>query len=161
MLQLCPAQRLRLQMGMREVTAAAGRPRRHAVQSKPAEFDGAKAYDFTAKLVSFGPRPPATDAIHKTQDYIISQLKSFGCAVDEDNFNSQTPIGNVAMKNIIAKIPGTGQGIILRADALRHVASRWLCGRGGRRIFHWIDAGDCAQSLRRPEAAQLRLARVS
>jgi len=76
-------------------------------------FDGAKAYDFTAKLVAFGPRPPASDAIRRTQDYIESQLKSFGCAVDTDDFNAQTPIGTLAMKNIVAKIPGTGQGIIL------------------------------------------------
>jgi len=76
-------------------------------------FDGAKAYDFTAKLVAFGPRPPASDAIRKTQDYIESQLKGFGCAVDTDSFQAQTPIGTLAMKNIIAKIPGTGQGIIL------------------------------------------------
>jgi hypothetical protein len=81
--------------------------------SQTGGFDGAAAYDFTAKLVSFGPRPPGSDAIHKTQDYIESQLKSFGCAVDEDAFNAQTPMGTLAMKNIIAKIPGTGQGIIL------------------------------------------------
>jgi glutaminyl-peptide cyclotransferase len=76
-------------------------------------FDGAAAYDFTAKLVSFGPRPPGSDAIRKTQDYIATQLRSFGCAVEVDAFNAQTPIGNLAMKNIVAKIPGTGQGIIL------------------------------------------------
>jgi glutaminyl-peptide cyclotransferase len=76
-------------------------------------FDGAQAYDYVAKLVAFGPRPPATDAIHRTQDYIRAQLKSFGCAVDEDDFHSQTPIGQVEMRNIIAKIPGDGPGIIL------------------------------------------------
>ena len=76
-------------------------------------FDGAQAYEYVAKQVAFGPRPPATDAIHRTQDYIRTQLKSFGCAVDEDDFHSQTPIGQVEMRNIIAKIPGEGQGIIL------------------------------------------------
>lgn len=76
-------------------------------------FDGAKAYDQVAKLVSFGPHPPASDAIHAVQKYIHGQLTSFGCTVDEDDFNAQTPIGTLAMKNIIAKIPGTGQGIIL------------------------------------------------
>jgi len=81
--------------------------------SQTGGFDGAAAYDFTAKLVAFGPRPPASDAIRKTQDYIRTQLKSFGCAVDEDNFNAQTPIGNLAMDDIVAKIPGTGPGIIL------------------------------------------------
>jgi len=81
--------------------------------SKTAGFDGAKAYEQVAKLVSFGPHPPASDAIHRTQDYIHSQLTGFGCVVDEDAFNAQTPIGSVAMKNIVAKVPGTGPGIIL------------------------------------------------
>ena len=76
-------------------------------------FDGARAYDQVAKLVAFGPHPPATDAIHAVQNYIHSQLQSFGCAFDDDDFNAQTGIGNLAMKNIVAKIPGTGQGIIL------------------------------------------------
>lgn len=81
--------------------------------SQTGGFDGAKAYAQVAKLVSFGPRPPASDAIHRTQAYIESQLQGFGCAVDEDNFNASTPIGNLAMKNIMAKVPGTGPGIIL------------------------------------------------
>jgi glutaminyl-peptide cyclotransferase len=81
--------------------------------SQTGGFDGARAFQQVAKIVGFGPRPPASDAIHRTQDYIHSQLTGFGCAVDEDSFNAQTPIGTVAMKNIIAKVPGTGQGIIL------------------------------------------------
>ena len=76
-------------------------------------FDGAKAYEFTAKVVGFGPRPPESDALHKTQDYIRSQLQGFGCAVDEDDFHASTPIGSLAMKNIIAKTQGEGKGIIL------------------------------------------------
>jgi len=81
--------------------------------SQTGGFDGAQAYDYVAKLVNFGPRPPSSDAIHRTQDYIHAQLQGFGCTVDEDAFQSQTPIGDVSMKNIIAKIPGSGQGIIL------------------------------------------------
>jgi hypothetical protein len=76
-------------------------------------FDGARAYANVAKLVSFGPRPPASDAIHQSQDYIVAQLKSYGCEVDTDDFHSGTPVGDVTMKNIVAKAPGTGQGIIL------------------------------------------------
>ncbi|MGC2268471.1 MAG: hypothetical protein WA608_16905, partial [Candidatus Acidiferrales bacterium] len=34
-------------------------------------FDGAKAYEHVAKIVSFGPRPPASEALHQTQDYIL------------------------------------------------------------------------------------------
>ena len=76
-------------------------------------FDGTKAYEHVAKLVSFGPRPPASEGIHRSQEYVISQLKSFGCEIDQDDFHASTPKGDVQMKNIIAKAPGTGQGIIL------------------------------------------------
>jgi Peptidase family M28 len=81
--------------------------------SQTGGFDGQKAYDYTAKLVSFGPRPPGSDAIHRTQAYIISELKGFGCNVDADDFHAPTPVGDLLMKNIVAKIPGTGRGIIL------------------------------------------------
>jgi glutaminyl-peptide cyclotransferase len=81
--------------------------------SQTGGFDGAKAYEHVAKIVSFGPRPPASTGIHEVQDYIREQLKSYGCTVGEDDFHASTPVGEVAMKNIIAKAPGTGQGIIL------------------------------------------------
>jgi glutaminyl-peptide cyclotransferase len=76
-------------------------------------FDGARAYEHVATLVSFGPRPPASEGIRRSQDYIISQLKTFGCEIDQDDFHASTPKGDVQMKNIMAKAPGTGQGIIL------------------------------------------------
>jgi glutaminyl-peptide cyclotransferase len=81
--------------------------------SQTGGFDGAKAYSYVAKLVGFGPHPPDTPAIREVQSYIRSQLKSFGCPVDVDDFHAQTPVGTLAMENIVAKIPGTGPGIIL------------------------------------------------
>jgi glutaminyl-peptide cyclotransferase len=104
-------------------TAAANSSAQNAPTIKPPDmappadqtggFDGGKAYGHVAKIVSFGPRPPASDGIHQVQDYIISQVKASGCEVDQDDFHASTPVGDVAMKNIIAKAPGTGQGIIL------------------------------------------------
>jgi glutaminyl-peptide cyclotransferase len=76
-------------------------------------FDGAKAYEHVAKLVSLGPRPPASEALHHSQDYIIAQLKAAGCDVNQDDFHAATPKGDIVMKNIIGTAPGTGQGIIL------------------------------------------------
>ncbi|MDE3169917.1 MAG: M28 family peptidase [Acidobacteriota bacterium] len=76
-------------------------------------FDGAKAYSYVEKLVSFGPHPPDTPAIRNVQSYIRDRLKGFGCRVDVDDFHAQTPIGTLAMENIVAKIPGTGPGVIL------------------------------------------------
>jgi glutaminyl-peptide cyclotransferase len=66
-----------------------------------------------AKLVGFGPHPPDTAAIRAVQKYIREQLQGFGCAVEADDFHAETPIGSLAMENIVAKIPGMGQGVIL------------------------------------------------
>src|ERR1700693_533231 len=71
--------------------------------SQTGGFDGAKAYEHVAKIVSFGPRPPASEGIHQVQDYFREQLKSYGCTVGEDDFHASTPVGEVAMKNILAK----------------------------------------------------------
>ena len=108
------------------MSAAASVPPRVTNDAPPPEktggFDGQKAFEYVAKQVSFGPRPSGSQALARTQDYILAQLKSFGCTVDTDDFNSDTPIGRVPMKNIIVKIPGERPGIILLAthyDTLR------------------------------------------
>jgi hypothetical protein len=76
-------------------------------------FDGKLAYPLVAKQVSFGPRPSGSPAIAQLQDYLQSELKSYGCAVETDSFSSDTPAGRLPMKNILVKIPGEKPGIIL------------------------------------------------
>jgi len=76
-------------------------------------FDGKRAYDQVAKQVSFGPRPPGSPAIAKLQDYLETELRSYGCTVETDSFSADTPIGRVPMKNLLVKIPGKKPGIIL------------------------------------------------
>lgn len=76
-------------------------------------FDGKRALEFVAKQVALGPRPSGSEAIAKTQEYILSQLKSFGCTTDVDSFSADTPVGRLAMKNIVAKIPGEDASIIM------------------------------------------------
>jgi hypothetical protein len=78
-------------------------------------FDGGKAYAHVERLVGIGPRPPGTDGIHRAQDYLRTQLRDFGCPVEEDDFHASTPIGSVAMKNILVKIPGGSPNVILLA----------------------------------------------
>jgi glutaminyl-peptide cyclotransferase len=74
---------------------------------KPAAFSGKSALAFTARAVSFGPRPPGSPAIRKLQDYITGQLRLFHCEVTIDPFTARTPAGPVGMKNIIAHFRGT------------------------------------------------------
>jgi glutaminyl-peptide cyclotransferase len=76
-------------------------------------FDGTRAYQHVRHLVEIGARPPASDGIHRAQTYIIGQLKGFGCPVEEHDFHASTELGDVAMKNIVVKLPGTSSGIIL------------------------------------------------
>jgi glutaminyl-peptide cyclotransferase len=77
-------------------------------------FDGGRAYKHVEQLVAIGPHPAGSDGIHRAQEYIIGQLKSFGCPVEEQNFTApSTPYGDVAMKNILVKIPSTNRNMII------------------------------------------------
>jgi len=103
--------------------------------TQTAGFDGARAWDYLVKQVGFGSRPPGSPAIAKTQDYIKSQLAAFGCTEEDDDFTAQTPLGSIHMKNIVAKIPGTGRDIILLITHYDTV-----------RVEHFVGANDSASS---------------
>ena len=75
--------------------------------------DGKRAFAHVAKQVGFGPHPSGSQAIAKVQDYLIGELKSYGCTVETDAFSSDTPIGRISMKNLLVKIPGEKPGVIL------------------------------------------------
>src|SRR5947209_5079734 len=76
-------------------------------------FDGARAHEHVRRLVEIGPRPPDSDGIHRAQAYIIGRLKSYGCPVEEQDFHASTELGDLAMKNVVVKLPGTSSGIVL------------------------------------------------
>jgi len=99
---------------MSAVTVA---PPQAADEAPPPEktggFDGKRAYAQVAKQVSFGPRPSGSPAIAKTQEYILAELKSYGCTAEVDSFSADTPAGRLPMKNILVKIPGEKPGVIL------------------------------------------------
>ena len=102
------------------VSAAAKAPEQMPDEDTPAPektdgFDGKRAFADVAKQVDFGPHPAGSQAIAQVQEYILSQLSSAGCSTDVDAFTAQTPVGEVAMKNIVAKIPGKRPGIIMLA----------------------------------------------
>jgi glutaminyl-peptide cyclotransferase len=82
---------------------------------KTGGFDGKRAFAQVAKQLSFGPRPSGSPAIAQLQEYMLSELKSYGCLVETDSFGSDTPIGRVPMKNILVKIPGESPAIIVLA----------------------------------------------
>ena len=92
-------------------------PERAAAAAPPASstggFDGQRAYQYVADIVAIGPHSAGTDGSHRAQAYIVGKLKSFGCPVDQEDFHTPSPIGTVAMENIVAKIPGASPDIVL------------------------------------------------
>jgi glutaminyl-peptide cyclotransferase len=96
-----------------QAAKAAAPPAPAPPASQTGGFDGARAWTYLEKIVSFGPRPPATPNIRNEQAWLVSQLHSFGCQVSVDNFQAQTGVGKLAMQNIVAKIPGSDPGIVL------------------------------------------------
>jgi glutaminyl-peptide cyclotransferase len=80
---------------------------------KTGGFDGQRAYKQVEKQLSFGPRPAGSPALGKMQDYLETELKSYGCSVETDAFSADTPAGRLPMKNFLVKIQGENPGIIL------------------------------------------------
>lgn len=70
------------------------------------EFSGEKAFAHVQRLVDLGPRPPGSDAIEKSRDYIDNQLRLSGWQVTRQSFTDSTPRGKVGFVNLIARFPG-------------------------------------------------------
>ena len=79
-------------------------------------FDGARAYQHVEQLVAIGPRSAGSEGIRRAQEYIVGQLKGFGCQIEEQDFHASTPVGDVAMKNIVGKVPSTNPNTIIFAS---------------------------------------------
>lgn len=80
---------------------------------KANELDARRAYDHVKRLVEMGPHPSGSEAIKKAQDYIESELRSYGLKVTEDVFTATTPRGPLPMKNIIAELRGDKPDIVM------------------------------------------------
>src|SRR5205823_12248795 len=57
------------------------------------EVSGDKALAHVQRLVDLGPRPPGSEAIEKSRDYIENQLRLVGWQVTRQAFTDDTPRG--------------------------------------------------------------------
>ena len=87
-----------------------------AAQSKATSVDGSLAYSHVEKLVGFGPRPPGSPAIAKSQAYITDVLKKLGLKVEHQDFLASTPNGPLSMKNIVGKTSQSGRPVVILAS---------------------------------------------
>jgi glutaminyl-peptide cyclotransferase len=97
--------------------AAPSQPVAPAADSAPPEsgslpqIDSKRAFQYIKDVVAFGPRPIGSDNHKKLENYITSHLK--GDLVEDDAFTADTLEGKFPVRNIIAKYPGTKDGIIV------------------------------------------------
>ena len=80
----------------------------------PPAFDSTRAMQYVREIVALGPRPVGSANHKKVESFITSQLK--GDAVEDDVFTADTPEGKFPVRNIVAKFPGTRDGIIIIAS---------------------------------------------
>ncbi len=80
----------------------------------PPAFNSARAMQYVKEIVAFGPRPIGSANHKKVEEYIHAHLK--GDVVEDDAFTINTTEGTFPVRNIIAKYPGTRDGIIVIAS---------------------------------------------
>ena len=68
---------------------------------------------YTEEIVAFGARPIGSANHKKLEEYILGHLK--GDEVTDDSFVADTVEGKFPVRNLIAKYPGTKDGIIVIA----------------------------------------------
>ena len=117
-----------------------------ATQSSASSFDSTRAFAHLRELVAIGPRVSGTPANVKTRQYIISTLDAMGIKATEQPFESQTPLGTVAMANVVATLPGSRPERLILAS---HFDTKLF------RDFRFVGANDGGSST----AALLELAR--
>src|SRR5205814_4946892 len=76
-------------------------------------INSARAMQYVRDVVAFGPRPIGNPNHKKLENYIVSHLR--GVTVEDDAFTAETPEGRFPVRNIIAKFPGTRDGVIVIA----------------------------------------------
>ena len=79
----------------------------------PPSINAERTMEYIKQIVAFGARPIGSANHRKLEDYIYAHLK--GDLVEDDLFSADTPEGKFPVRNIIAKFPGTRDGIIVIA----------------------------------------------
>ena len=93
-------------------TAPPGPPEAATPDNAPLPHIVAKrAFQYTREVTAFGPRYMGSENHKKLERYIIDHLQ--GDQVEDDAFTADTVEGKFPVRNIIAKFPGTKDGIIV------------------------------------------------
>jgi glutaminyl-peptide cyclotransferase len=75
------------------------------------QIDAKRAFEYTREVAAFGERYMGNTNHQKLEHYILDHLK--GDEVEDDAFTADTVEGKFPVRNIIAKFPGTKDGVIV------------------------------------------------
>jgi hypothetical protein len=89
-------------------------------------IDSKRAFEYTREVTAFGERYMGNQNHKKLERYIVDHLK--GDQVEDDAFTADTVEGKFPVRNIIAKYPGTKDGIIVIMG--HYDTNYWLRGTG-------------------------------
>jgi len=102
----------------------------------PPTFDSSRAMQYVKEIVAFGPRPIGSENHKKVENYLLAHLK--GLDVEQDAFDINATEGKFPVRNIVAKFPGTRDGIVVLAS---HYDTNWPL-----RNIKYVGANDGASS---------------
>ena len=74
-------------------------------------IDSERAFKYIKEIIAFGPRWDGSAGQERMGQYLHSKLKND--QVEDDNFIADTPAGKIKMRNIVARFPGSKDGIIV------------------------------------------------
>lgn len=77
-------------------------------------IDSARAMQYTREIYALGPRYVGSRGQQKAISYLREKLKNDG--LEEDAFEDQTPAGKKPVHNMIARFPGSREGVIVLAS---------------------------------------------
>jgi glutaminyl-peptide cyclotransferase len=83
------------------------------------EFEGEEALKHVEAQMAYGPRPPGSDALRQTGDYILAELTERNWIAESQEFTHN----DVVLRNIIGKT-SVGQGPVIIIGA--HYDTRWF-----------------------------------
>jgi glutaminyl-peptide cyclotransferase len=86
----------------------------------PPSFNASRAMQYVKEIVAYGPRPVGSENHRKVEGYILAHLN--GDEVERDDFEVMATEGRFPIHNIVAKFPGTRDGIIVLAS---HYDTNW------------------------------------
>jgi glutaminyl-peptide cyclotransferase len=83
---------------------------------KPSGFDGAKAMAETEALVKISPRDAGSGGARRASVMLEGKLKALGMKTTIDTFSEETPNGKMHFNNVLGRLPGKTNRLIVLAS---------------------------------------------